>query len=246
MQVLVSSNNKRKTAKTRIKSVISTILIILFAICSSAFLIVLKKKNLIYEERVIYVISVASSKKEKDLNSSSELLKNLGGANVIYKFQDEYHLIANVYLDFQSAEEVKNEINTYFLNAQILKLKIKKVSRKTKNQIKNNYELERVVRYLYSLINEFQELQFGFLSGSLTQGKFFSEMVQVRLKISDFIKNNKVDNEISGIIYSHLDIILYKLTNFLTGFELSGSKQNYICNYFVGFYLNYIELFNSL
>ncbi len=244
MQISVTRNKLKNSTKTKIKSVIKVILIFLFAISSSAVLIVIKKKNLLFDEREIYFVSVASSKKESELETKSELLKNLGGANVIYNKDNTFYLIANVYLDLSDAEEIKSNLSAYFPESQVLKIKTKAVTRGNKKEIKST-SAEDVFRYIYKLSKSFQDLQMAYLSGTIKESELISTVVKNRLDLENLSKVN-VESELAKLIVGFGEMFCLQMSNFLTNFSITKSKQNYVCNYFVGFYINFIEMYDCL
>lgn len=244
MQISVTRNKLKNSTKTKIKSVIKVILIFLFAISSSAVLIVIKKKNLLFDEREIYFVSVASSKKESELETKSELLKNLGGANVIYNKEGAFYLIANVYLDLSDAEEIKSNLSAYFPESQVLKIKTKAVTRGNKKEIKST-SAEDVFRYIYKLSKSFQDLQMGYLAGAIKESELISSIVKNRLELENLTKVN-AESELAKLIVGFGEMFCLQMSNFLTNYSITKSKQNYVCNYFVGFYINFIEMYDCL
>lgn len=246
MQVTVSSKNKTKVFKSRIKSAITTILIFLFAIISSVVLIVQKKKLVMFEEQMFYFVSAYSSRKEKDLDMQKELLKNLGGANIVYFYSDKYYLIANVYLDLESANEIKSNLSKYFVDAEILKIKSKKIEKASRRVVNSNLSTKNLFKFLFNLCKDYQGLQFKFLNGEVSQSAFLTDLSRVRLELDGLNKNMSNENDVVKTIRASSELIELGLTKFLTGFELATSNQNYICNYFVSFYINYIEMTNCL
>ena len=116
---------------------ISTILIFLFAIVSSAVLIVEKRKYKAFDERIVYLVSVASTKTIKVLDDKKDLLRNLGGANVVLSYNGLSHLIANVYLDQESALEIKDNLKKYFPETEVLKIRLKRLSMNSIKAIKS-------------------------------------------------------------------------------------------------------------
>lgn len=246
MQVTVSSNKLKKNKKVKVKSVISTILIFLFAIISTAILIGEKRKLIIYEERSFYFVCVGTSKKESSFETKKELLKNLGGANVVYNYGGNYNLVASVYLDLESATEIKNNLSTYFDDVSILIVKNKAVSKKNIKKIKKNEECKKFMKFIFRLSSDFQELQLNYLAGNITESKFLSGVVEKRLSLEKINSQIIGEDEISQHLRGFGELFLLQITNFLSGFSISGSKQNYICNYFVGFFINYVQMFDSL
>ncbi len=242
---MTSKTTKNKRSK-RIKSVIQTILIFLFAFTTSAVLINIKKKNLVFEERVFYLVSVSNEGKENMLDPQKELLKNLGAANVVYKQNDRYHLIASIYLDLESAEEIKVNLTNYFSDVKILKVKTKKVSRKSVKSIKLASGSEKLIKTLYTYTKDFEHLHMNYLSGKISEGQFLNDMVRRKLELGTLNQQIQLNSDYSSIVLGFGELFALKMTNFLSGLDVSRSKQNYVCNYFVGFYLDFIEFYDSL
>lgn len=246
MQISVSKIVKRNGVKTRTKSVISTILIFLFAIVSTAILVNVRKKSLVFDEQYFYFVSVSKSNKKTDFEAKKELLKNLGGASVVYKLNGEFHLIANVYLDLNFAEEIKNNLLSYFQDASVVKVKTKKVKGSVRRNIKANKNAESFLKFMYGLSKDFHEIELEYLSGKISDGKFLSIVSGKRLELEKKLDNLQSSDDLSKQILGFGELFLLQMTNFLTNFSLYQSKQNYICNYFVGFFVNFIELYDSL
>lgn len=243
MQICVTRKKSKNRRKSIIKSVIKVILIFLFVIISSAIFIRQKRKTLMYLEREFYFVSVASSKKSSNLETKAELLKNLGGASVIYNKDGVYYLIANVYLDLSSAEEIKTNLLNYFNESEILTIKTKSVSKKNRKILRENKD---AVKYLYDLSFVFQNLQMGYLSGTVSDGKLISSMVKYRLELEKLKDNIIINCETCENLRAFYDLFSGQIANFLNELTISSSRQNYVCNYFVGFYINYIEMYDCL
>lgn len=232
--------------KPRVKSVVSTILVFLFAIVSSAILIVVKKKNLMYEERIFYLVSATSENRETLLEPKKELLKNLGSANIVYRQGDKCHLVVGVYFDSESAEEIKGNLLKYFSEAQVLKVKSKKITRKSIKKIKESLECEKFIKKLFALSKDFQVLLMDYLSGTSTDSKFIESLVNAKLELGKIVESIQSSENYHEKIKERGNLFISKMTNFLIGLDVSRSKQNYICNYFVSFYVDFLEFYDSL
>ena len=235
--------NKRKS---NIKSVITTILILLFAIVSCAVLVSEKKKLRAFDERIFYFVSAGSSKNISLLGDKKELLKNLGGANVVYEHKGLSHLIANVYFEQDSADEIKGNISKYFPESSVLKLKSKRVSTKGIRLVKEIEGAEEFVKHVYKLSLELYSLQMAYLSGEKSESDFLSDLVDARITLEKKMLNINKTNELAEKIVANAESMCLKMTSFLNGLSISKHKQNYVCNYFVGFCLDYVELFDCL
>lgn len=246
MQVTMTYHKSRKKSKLQIKSVVSTILVFLFAIVSSAILVSEKRKLRAFDERVFYFVSAGSSRTISLLDDKKELLKNLGGANVVYSYKGISHLLANVYLEQESADEIKGNLTQYFPESDVLKLRSKRVSNKGIKKIKSISGAENFIKFVYKMSNEYQDLQMNFLSGEISDSMFLSSMVDKKINFEKIISNIDNSNDLAEKIIGFGELMSLQLTNFLSGLNIAKNKQNYVCNYFVGFYLNYVELFECL
>ena len=236
----------RKKTKAKIKSVVSTILIFLFAIVSSAVLVVEKRKYKAFDERILYFVSVGSAKTSNLLESKKELLKNLGGANVVYSYKGISHLIANVYLDQESALEIKENLQEHFPDVDILKIRLKRVSNKGIRAVKDIVGAEKFIKKIFELSNEYQNLQMSYLIGDLSEGEFMSRLVDEKINLEKIMENIDKTTELAQKIMGYGELIDMQLTSILNGLTIAKHKQNYVCNYFVGFYMIYAELFECL
>lgn len=246
LQILVSRKKNKNRMFLRIKSVVSTILIFSFAIISSAVLITEKKKYKAYDERIFYFVSVGSSKIIKMLDDKKELLKNLGGANMLMSYKGLSHLIVNVYLDQESANEIKENLKQHFPEVDILKIRLNRLSGKNIKKIKSINGAEMFIKQLFAVSNRFQHLQMEYLKGTMSEGAFLSEIVEIKINIDKLIKNIDTSTDFAQKIVGFGELFVLQLTNFLSGLSIAKHKQNYVCNYFVGFYMNYVDLFDCL
>ena len=246
MQVTMTYHNGKKRHNSKIKSVVSTILIFVFAFVSSGILVVEKRKYKQYDERIFYFVSVASSKTVKLLEDKKELLKNLGGANLVMVKKGVSHLIASCYLDQVSALEIKDNLKSHFPEVEILKIKLERVKIKGIKALKSIVGCDDLLKNLYKISIDFQTIQMKYLSGEMTEGQFLSAMIDKKITLEKSMENVDKSTELSQKILGFCDVMVLSLTNFLTGLTIAKHKQNYVCNYFVGFYMNYAELFECL
>lgn len=246
MQVTMTYHKAKKKHNSKIKSIVSTILIFIFAFVSSAILIVEKRKYKQYDERIFYFVSVASSKTTKLLEDKKELLKNLGGANVVMVKKGVSHLVASCYLDQVSALEIKDNLKSHFPEVEILKVKLERVKIKGIKAIKSIVGCDELLKNLYKISIDFQNIQMKYLSGEMSEGQFLSAMIDKKITLEKSMENVDKTTELAQKVLGFCDVMVLSLTNFLSGLTIAKHKQNYVCNYFVGFYMNYVELFECL
>jgi hypothetical protein len=86
----------------------------------------------------------------------------------------------------------------------------------------------------------------AYLSGEKSESDFLSDLVDARITLEKKMLNIKKTNELAEKIIVRAESVCLKMTSFLNGLTISKHKQNYVCNYFVGFCLDYVELFDCL
>ena len=239
-------HNGRKRQVGKIKSIVSTILIFVFAFVSSAILVIEKKKYKQYDERIFYFVSVASSKTTKLLDDKKELLKNLGGANVVMVKNGVSHLIASCYLDQVSAFEIKDNLKSHFPEVEVLKIRLERVSVKGIKVVKSIIGGDELLKCLYKISIDYQTVQMKYLTGEMSEGQFLSAMIEKKIALEKSMEYVDETSELAQKILGFCEVMVLSLTNFLSGLTIAKHKQNYVCNYFVGFYMNYVELFECL
>lgn len=180
------------------------------------------------------------------MDGQKELLKNLGAGNVVFKEKDKFYLVVNVYLDISSAEEIKNNLKTYFPDAWILRLKTKKINTQTIKRIKESVVVEQFLKQMYQMGNDFQNLHMNYLAGKTSESEFISLMLKNKLELEKFASQMQLKDDFFCGIKEYAELFALKLGNFLLGLDVSRSRRNYVCNYFVSFYLDYIEFYASL
>jgi hypothetical protein len=156
------------------------------------------------------------------------------------------HLVASCYLDQVSALEIKDNLKSHFPEVEILKIKLERVKIKGIKAIKSIVGCDELLKNLYKISIDFQTIQMKYLSGEMTEGQFLSAMIDKKITLEKSMENVDKSTELSQKILGFCDVMVLSLTNFLTGLTIAKHKQNYVCNYFVGFYMNYVELFECL
>ena len=246
MQVSVTSSRRKNKSKRKLNSAFATILIFLLAIISMAFLIHLKKKNIVFEGQIFYFVSAESSKNASILEQKKELLGNLGGASVIFFDGSQYNLIANVYLDLSSANEIEANLAAYYSNVKTIKVKTNKMKYAVIKKIKSNSLACKTLTFMYDFCGSFYEKQMYFLSGKISETEFLTNMVSKRLEIDRICKEIKNDDSFLQEIQNYVELFYMQITNFLNNYYLSKSKQTYLLEFWVEFVINYVEFYNSL
>ena len=246
MQITVTQGALQKGHKTASKSVITTILVFIFAFVSIVILIAVRKKTLVFEEQYFYFVCADSSKKVGILDNEKEYLKNIGGAAVTHFYKNDYYLVANVYLMPADAEEIKANLINDFSRAEVVVIKSEKFSKNVKKIIKQDAELLKFVEFLYKFNKELCSTSLDFYSGKITESEFISGFITKNLKFDELKKEITGDGEVYNVFREYSSLFALQLSSFLNNFYLAKNKQNYVSAYYVGFVINYLEFYDSL
>ena len=181
MQVTVTKDAFKNSTKLKVKSVVTTIFIFIFAFISVIFLVSMKKKSLMFDEQYFYFVSAESSKKISVLDGKKEYLKNIGGAAVTHFYKENYYLVANVYLKLEEAEEIKGNISKSFNQAEVVTVKSSKIEKGVKNKIKQDLNLSKFFEFLYGYKTELYLSSIDFYSGKTNESDFISSFVKSKV-----------------------------------------------------------------
>lgn len=206
----------------------------------------MKKKNLIFEPQYFYFVSADSSKKQSVLEKEKDFLKNIGGAAVVYLNKNNYYLIANTYLDLNDANEIKSNLTENFKNAEVLKITTKNVSKQSQREINNSLELKSFFWFLYDFKKEFETHAINFYLGVLSESEFISKIISNNLKFDEFRDKIGGDGGVFIAAKEYAGLFSLQFSSFLNNFYLAKNKQNYVSSYYVGFVINYLELYECL
>ena len=113
-------------------------------------------------------------------------------------------------------------------------------------KIKESLEAEKMLKKLYALTKDYQSFEMNYLSGKIPESQFITDLIKVKLELGDLTNKIIANDEYHQKMRDKAEMFVVKITNFLAGIDISRAKQNYICNYFVSFYLDFLEFYDSL
>lgn len=245
MQVSMTAKPHHKSRKNMIKSAFWTIFIFLFIVVSTIFLVKNKKENLFAEEQIFYIVYADVSSNAMNFDSKKELLKNLGGAGNVFAYKNKQYLVANVYLELASANEIKNNLTAYYSDAGVLKLKVDKMKWRIVKKIKSSSISLKIMKFMYDYSKQYNNFELSFMSGKLSETEFLTKLIAKRLELFELCKAEK-SSEFEQTFLSFGELVYLQMTNFLDGFFATNAKSSYICRFYVNFIVNYLEFYNSL
>lgn len=247
MQDSVTREAKKRTQKHTLKAVIFTVLFFFIIFLISAVLVVSKRSNLCFEARTFYVVYADKNKNSSLLLNTQSLVKDLGGAAVIFDKNNEYYVAVSVYNSKDDSKEIADGLKGGFSNASVTELSCKEISNKYRNLLKQNQAYFDLFYYIYEFSINFEQLCYGYAKGDMSEGKFMSSFLAHKLEIEKQIENcnhAKID-ELSVVVdYANLMIVYFEKV--FDKFYTSTSKQSVCFEFFVSFALCYTSLCDNL
>lgn len=247
MQDSVTRKVIKRTQKTKLKAVIFTVLFFFIIFLISAILVVSKRSNLCFEARTFYMVYVDKNKNSTLLSNLQNLVKDLGGAAVVFDKNNEYYLTASVYSNKDDAIEIADGLKGSFSSASIIELSCKGVSNKYRNLLKQNQAYFDLFHYIYDFSLNFEQLCYGYVKGDTSEGKFMSSFLAHKLEVEKLIENCALvqNKELSAVCdYANLMIVYFEKV--FDKFYQSTSKQSVCFEFFVSFVLCYSSLCDNL
>lgn len=246
-QGCVTFNHRLNKTRFSIKSVIAGILFFVFLIIMFCCLVFLKKIEKVYDKQTFYVVYVDKSRKKQPSDKVS-LLKNLGGASEIIFHKDYYYLCASYYLSENDASQVVESMSQTYVEAGILKLEAKNISKKTIQKISANISYERYFKYMYQIFDEYYKIAMGYMSGSFTDSEILQKLYKKRLELVEIIENleNKQNEKIFNDIKTYAKYTLTCFDDLTKDFYQSTKKEHLICLLGIRLVEIKVDLFNNL
>ena len=245
LQVCVTQKVKRKISSAQIKSAICVILFFLILGTILISLIVSRKKENLFYGQNLYLVYTSKTKNVSSLENEKDMVKNLGGAGVVFLFKKEYYLICNVYLKKDEAEEIKKGIAENYNNAGILEISAKKV--KNIKHFKQNEDSKNMLKFIKNNLFELAQTEIDFISGNISEGKLGAWALSKKQELEQLIsKNIETNDEIVRNLCSYAKLIVLQYDNFLNQFYIKSNKQSLFCEFVVNFSLIFADMWNYL
>lgn len=244
LQVCMTRNCSINTRKMRIKSMISMILFFLMLVLILGLLIVSRKKENLYAGQTYYFIYTNKSKNNLSLQSEKELVKNLGGAGVLYLYKKEYYLICNVYFDKEEAEEIKTGLVNNFANSGIIEIQTKTL--KNKKAIKSNDNAKRLLSFAKENLNFLYDIEMNLISGKISEGKCGAKILANKQDYENLIELQDSCDVVVQNLCSYSRLMVLQLNNFLNDFYVKNNKQSLLCEMVVNYALIFLDMWNNL
>ncbi len=245
MQETVTFRYVRKKPKL---DILKIFLCVIFSIFLLIFFVLMFKINTVsyFKSREYYLVSVASSTRQKDLELLSSELELGGGGAVIFSYNNMYYLIASVYLDESDANEIAENLSSKYANASVLKIITKKVSGSVKKLIKINEKFNKFFEFKYSAITEFCEMQMKFLLGEVTDSELEYFIVKNRFELENLLETEKQESESLQTIATYQALALYYFDDIELNFFQSTLKASVLARFVINFVILDYNLCNNL
>lgn len=241
---------KRAKNKREILIFSAIILIFIILICVIIFVSIWlnKKSKKEFLETSIFFVCANVSKNKKELENMQDNVKDFGGAGKIYQKNEFYYLIINSYYDKESAELVVENNKVVYENIQVLELKTKTVSNKTRKKFKNQEINLKFLKKLNKNLSEIFNLEMRFLSGEITDNDLCSKLLTLKFDNDDLIEEIKSaeDNDYGDLVLNYANLEEMYFSSFFNNFFESDKKSSVICEFVVSLALLKVDFFNNL
>lgn len=248
MQYSVTPAKRRKNKNNLFLKVLIVALLMIISVIMGISLYLNSKQNIEYNEKSFYLVSAAKSKNLKEIEDMKESAQKLGGAGKVYLKDGVYYLILNAYLDLDIANEIIDKNREIYKNAEIIEIKTKKISNRSKRFLKNHDLFMEYLKIYKKYINEVSILMLDYLAGNITENKLASKMLSIKFDFDDF--NLKIakfeDSEINNLLKNNINLAINYFSVFFNSFFAGDKNNSVICEFFVNFVLLMVEFFNNL
>lgn len=248
MQGYVPYVKVKKKKKRLLVPLIFILVVVIIVFVTLLFYLRPNKKHSYLDSMNLYFVYVDESKTTHGLKVEQDVVKSLGGAGIIYEHNNLYYLITSVYLNKSQAEEVKNNLSKNYENSGVFAVTTKKLSKKKKNLIISDFEINEQVKFLNEFIKSLDESYIKNIAGEISESKFISFLMSNKLKLENNINKlkEKVDEEISKTIFENANMCLLYTENFFDSYFQSNKKHSLICELAVELTISMYELFDNL
>ena len=248
MQESVTFKRLKKRKNNHLKIVIIFFVIAIFSAIIAIGFYLKKKQDSVFFQQSFYFVYASKSKKTSSLEKMQDKLKELGGAGKIYKKDEYYYLIINVYLNEELASQVASDNKAVYESVGVLEIKTKKLNRNSKNAMKNNESALDYVKKFNKSIDEISELQIKYLSSEISENDLCSDILTMKFNFEDLNDSLKIadDSEIKNLVNNYLNLNLMYYSSFFNTFFDSTKKVSVLCEFVVNLTLLKVDLFNNL
>ena len=207
-----------------------------------------KKSKKEFLETSIFFVCANVSKNKKELENMQDNVKDFGGDGKIYQKNEFYYLIINSYYDKESAELIVENNKVVYENIQVLELKTKTVSNKTRKKFKNQEINLKFLKKLNKNLSEIFNLEMRFLSGEITDNDLCSKLLTLKFDNDDLIEEIKSveDNDYGDLVFNYANLEEMYFSSFFNNFFESDKKSSVICEFVVSLALLKVDFFNNL
>lgn len=248
MQDYVPLKRVKDRREMLIFSAIIFIFIILICVIIFVSIWLNKKSKKEFLETSMFFVCANVSKNKKELENMQDNVKDFGGAGKIYQKDEFYYLIINSYFDKESAELVVNNNKKVYENIQILELKTKTISNKTRKKFKRQEINYKFLKKMNKNLSETFDLQMKFLSGEVTDNDLCSKLLTLKFDNDDLIDEIKAaeDNDYGDLVLNYANLEAMYFASFFDNFFESEKKSSVICEFVVSLALLKVDFFNNL
>lgn len=248
MQYFVTSKTLKKRKKHYFNILFILVLFFILLIFTIIGFYLKRKQEIPFSRQSFYYVYAAKSKSINTLKYMQEDLKLQGGAGKIFKHDNVFYLLINVYLNEELAYNVVDENKNFYKDAGVFELKTKKIHKNNIYLIKKNEVVFEFIDYLNCSIDGVYNLLLKYLSSEISDNELASKLLLKKFDLNELYNeiNNLENTNYIKIIKKFLNLNLMYYENFINNFFDSLTKNSKLCNFFIDLTILKLDLFNNL
>ena len=149
------------------------------------------------EKQSIYLISMANSQTEAELENLKQDLQRQNGGGVIFKNDKKYYLIASAYENSTDADKVQKNLSKQNIQSEIISIDfpVEKIEGNFSNDEKNILQTALrckfdIFRSLYDISISIDTQVFDIKRAKLECSNVFSKLLETKTNLESFFKNS--------------------------------------------------------
>lgn len=206
-----------------------------------------KSKVKKYGEKVFYIVY---SGKYLSTNLATEVCAQVadrGGAGVIYSVGNTKFVVANVYLDKESAKSVCSHISEVYPSADILSLSAPGLAKSMCLEIEKVEEFKQYYKFMYESCNLLYDLALSVDQDNLSASAYYKQIMQIKQKCQSLCeKLSKNNSQIGLTMHKTGLLVLEQVGNFFNLAFVNNSISKPLKKLYVNWAFEFVEMCKEL
>lgn len=144
------------------------------------------KKAQKYAQKSFYIVYANKFNLDNLATELCSQVSDRGGAGVIYSIGVTKFVVANIYLDYSSAQSVRSQIGEIYESADILEISAPKLEKSKCLHIEGNTKLSRFYEFVYSSCQQLYNMVLQTDKGDLSSSECYKKIMRMKKNCEDF------------------------------------------------------------